>query len=110
MKHTWNEEQARIEKRKARKVAGRKRWILETPDHQWQVVQDTGGAYFMNWAEGTGPLTLAVFTRRSEKVRRKVYDAVRVDDLVWSLNDGTRPQWWTHRAKAEDGVFSVIAA
>jgi hypothetical protein len=45
-------------------------------------VQDTGGAYCMNWAEGTGPLTLAVFTRRSEKVRRKVYDTVRMDYLI----------------------------
>jgi hypothetical protein len=107
MTHTWKAEKARIEKRKAR---GRKQWILETPDHRWQVAQDTGGEYCMNWAEGIGPLTLAVFTHRSEKIRRKVYDAVRMDDLVWSLNDATRPQWWTHRAKADDEVFSAIAA
>jgi hypothetical protein len=95
MTHTWKAEKVRIEKRKAKKVAGRKRWILETPDHQSQVAQDTGGAYHMNWSEGTGPLTLAVFNRRSEKVRLRVCDAVRMDGLVWSVYNAERPQWWT---------------
>jgi hypothetical protein len=95
MTHTWKAEKVRIEKRKAKKAAGRKRWILETPDHQWQVAQDTGGAYHMNWSEGTGPLTLAVFNRRSEKVRLRICDTVRMDGLVWSLYNAERPQWWT---------------
>jgi hypothetical protein len=108
--HTWEAEKARIEKRKARKAAGRKRWILETPDHRWQVAQDTGGAYFMNWAEGTGPLTLVVFAGRSEALRSELRDKLGVEELVWTLYDAERPQWWTHHTKGADEVFDVIAA
>ncbi len=67
-------------------------------------------AYCMNWAEGTGPLTLSVFNRREEKLRQRMCATVRVDELIWSLYDADRPQWWTHHAKAEDEVFNDIAA
>jgi len=74
-----------LDSRRIERALRGKRWILETPDHQWQVAQDTGGAHFMNWSEGTGPLTLAVFNRRDEKLRLRVCDAVHMDGLVWSV-------------------------
>jgi hypothetical protein len=88
MKHTWNDEQSRIETAMRRKPPAANAGSLKTPDHQWQVAQDTGGAHYMNWCEATGPLTLAVFARRSEKVRLRICDTVRMDGLVWSLCNG----------------------